>query len=232
MDHGQEQADEVEALESIFPDELTVNSPTDLEIVASYDAGVYQDETFTGSLSICVEFTPEYPETAPKIRLEQVNGQVDESKDLEKAHTLIAETIDENLGMPMIFTVHSAVMEWLEELLEGKKKFAEDAVARAERAAVEAEIARYTAGTQVTKETFKAWRERFDAEMKEKNAAGADAPSAKGGKKTQLTGRQMFERNKNMANSERSITQSDDVVVDTSLFEGMDLDDVDEADLA
>lgn len=44
--------------------------------------------------------------------------------------------------MPMIFTVHSAVMEWMEELLEGKKKFAEDAVARAERAAVEAEIVR------------------------------------------------------------------------------------------
>lgn len=57
--------------------------------------------------------TPSYPEEAPSIRLKSACGLSD--ADIAQAKALVDKEIEANLGMAMIFTLTTAVKEWLQD---------------------------------------------------------------------------------------------------------------------
>lgn len=82
--------------------------------------------------------------------------------------------------------------------------------------------ARMTAGTVVTYETFTAWAQGFRAETLAKS--GQKVTTTKGA----VTGRQMFRDNaEKMNSSDTKLTGADEVAVDVSLFQDLDLSDLD-----
>lgn len=109
-------------------------------------------------------------------------------------------TIEENIGMAMIFTIVSTLKENAEQLILERQQTARD---RHEQELLEAEREENKKfhGTPVTPETFKTWREQFLKEMEElrlKQEAEEEAAEKKKnrGKDTvvQLTGKQLWER--------------------------------------
>ena len=107
-------------------------------------------------------------------------------------------TVEENLGMAMVFTLVSAVKEAAEQLVEERKEAAakvhEEAVLAAER-----EENKKFHGTPVNRETFLKWREGFLKEMEETRVREeeeklAEMKKARIKEPVKLTGRQLWER--------------------------------------
>ena len=112
----------------------------------------------------------------------------------------LAETIDENIGMAMIFALVSTIKENAEQLI-AKRQASVREVHQQKILAAEAEENKKFHGTPVTPETFMKWRETFRKEMedlrvKEEEAEEAAEKKKNRGKETvvQLTGRQLWER--------------------------------------
>eukprot|EP00040_Diaphanoeca_grandis_P021097 m.112346 g.112346 ORF g.112346 m.112346 type:complete len:228 (-) comp28187_c0_seq1:242-925(-) len=225
MDYKQEQADEVEALESIFPDALTIYSPTKFALPIEFDAGEFNDVQFAGSFLLVVTFTDTYPEGAPVIELDDVKGL--DGAQVDKANIKIAEEIEECLGDPLVFTVHASMTEWLEDELTSRKTSAENFEKLEKQRLEDEEMARLTSGTLCNLETFLEWRERFEAEMAEKGQKNEFLQKIKAPKRGSTTGRKLFEINAAKKISMDEMLQPGDVVVDNALFGDLDLGDLD-----
>jgi hypothetical protein len=107
-------------------------------------------------------------------------------------------TVEENMGMAMVFTLVSAVKEAAEQLVEERKEAAakvhEEAVLAAER-----EENKKFHGTPVNRETFLKWRAGFLKEMEETRVREeeeklAEMKKARIKEPVKLTGRQLWER--------------------------------------
>lgn len=146
---------------------------------------------------------------------------------------------ENNIGMVMVFTLVAFLKESLTDLITNKahkKKQIEEAVLRKQE---EEEMKRYE-GTKVTKESFLAWKVKFDFEVAEleriKKAKEDGAMGISAGKsaalakeiKLRLTGKQLFEKDKNLANSDVAFAADgeNEVSVDVALFE-KEFDDLD-----
>ena len=142
-----------------------------------------------------------------------------------------------SIGMVMVFTIVSAVSEWLEGVA---RQIQDDIIAEEKRIADEKDLARQREetpqffGTAVTRENFLEWRSSFEKEQKVLSEQAAKGTSGKGGKgtpeggkKSKLTGRQLFEGNSNLKDSDNAFWEEGDVDVDESLFED-DLGDLEE----
>jgi hypothetical protein len=113
----------------------------------------------------------------------------------------LTETIEENLGMAMIFTLVMALKESAERLVSERAQAARDEHAAVIAKAEEEENRKFE-GTKVTRETFLAWRDKFRKEMEEAERqkaeeTAADEKKKKGGaskEDVKLTGRQLWER--------------------------------------
>lgn len=120
------------------------------------------------------------------------------AEDREKLLAGLDETIQENVGMAMIFTIVSTLKEAAEQLIQDRK----DVVAKAQeeqKLAAEREENKKFEGTRVTPQTFLKWREDFLKEMAEKRAREeeerlAELKKAKVKEPVKLTGRQLWER--------------------------------------
>ena len=109
-DYGEEQRNELEALESIYPDSFTVLSenPPSFNITVTSEAGE-NDETVQTILKFT--YSEKYPDEAP---LYEIFAQVNlEDNDVADILKLLALQAEENLGMVMIFTLVTAVQEKL-----------------------------------------------------------------------------------------------------------------------
>lgn len=233
MDYAEEQADEVEALESIFPDELNIISPTKVELPVHFDAGEYKSTKFESSFDITVEFTATYPEAAPIIHMNNIAGYLEVHHVGQRAGAAkIAELVEENLGDPLVFTVHAAMSEWLEDYLTELQSQAENAEAIARSKAEDERLAKLTAGTVCDKDTFAVWKEGFMAEI----AAGTvtNYTTFIKPKRGKATGKAIWEesaRAKFAAGGAEGGDGGDaNVEVDADMFEGLDLD-MDDLDL-
>lgn len=180
--------------------------------------------------SLRITYTPNYPNEIPEFELvdnsesmtfDYLSSLKSQLTDLvccisfDLTSILLPIQAQESLGMPMVFTLASHVKECLDgwaTIEADKVRFEETERKRKEE---EEEMQKFR-GTPVTKESFAAWKRRFDAEMHAaKGAMNAKATD----KNKKLTGRQLFESDKNMIMSDAKYADEGDVAVDMSLFE-------------
>lgn len=216
--------EELEVLEAIYPTELERISDTDLRIEAE------QDELLDGypviKLLLSVHYPDAYPDVLPELKLSTVEGDVTDAEIDALVRDLLAIG-EENLGMAMTFTLVSHLRELLSKLSRSKKEEQDRIEKELERLRIEEEEAK-TRGTPVTVESFKAWKAQFDKEMAEKKALEEQeklkelTPKEREEYKkaqTRLTGRQLFERNKNAAAQDEELIEEGTVSVDISQYE-------------
>ncbi|KAG6964333.1 hypothetical protein JG688_00007762 [Phytophthora aleatoria] len=198
--YKEEQAMEVEALEAIYMDDFTKLSDEPL----TYQVHVVPNQDGENNF-VALLLKAEIPDTYPDIEVLVKKGLADSQ--VKEIKELMAQQIEENMGMAMMYTLSEAVREYLvENNREGNdgsehqemlrrmelKKKKEDKVEadKLEQANANAEETRREFhGTPVTVETFAAWKAKFDAEMAPtKKISIKDEATAK------LTGRQLWNK--------------------------------------
>ncbi|GFF25407.1 RWD domain-containing protein C1393.09c [Aspergillus udagawae] len=205
----EEQVEEREVLDSIFPEEITDISDTAYRISINLETPENdvrdEEETEQPVLILQVSYPPEYPDVAPDLDISTPPNApkhplLDIQEDRARLLEALQATIEENLGMAMVFTLVSTLKESA-ELLMAERANAVQALKEMEAAKAEEEENRKFQGTAVTPETFLEWRERFRKEMDEKEQKEREEKEAdeKRPKKTpvkeeKLTGKQLWER--------------------------------------
>jgi len=225
-DYGEEQRNELEAIESIYPDSFTVLSenPVSFTITVTSDAGE-NDETVEVTLKFT--YVEKYPDEPP---LWEIHSQENlDDPDTEDILRLLQQQAEENLGMVMIFTLVTAVQEKLNEIVDQIKSRQEEEKKRQEKESEEAEKKLFQ-GTVVTIENFLTWKAGFEKDMIELKKRKQKEEEQAG--KSKLTGKQLFETDHNLDTSDIQFLEEagNSVEVDESLFQDIDDLDLDEDD--
>ncbi|CAK7210771.1 hypothetical protein SCUCBS95973_000901 [Sporothrix curviconia] len=222
----EDQIEETEVLESIFADEFTkiednefriaikLDLPDDV-IAATRPAGADPSDDIEPPVMILhVKYPDEYPDKEPHLELSPPPQQHEQhplfsvADDKEELLAGLAETIEENMGMAMVFTIVSALKDAAEQLIITRHETAVKAQEEAALAAEREENKKFH-GTAVTPESFVKWQTAFLTEMAEQRkrdeeqaaelakksrggAGGAGGMANKDGSK--LTGRQLWEQ--------------------------------------
>ncbi|KAI1387084.1 RWD-domain-containing protein [Hypoxylon trugodes] len=204
----EEQVEEREVLDSIFPEEITDISDTEYRISIKLDIpdddGNDEDEASEPpTLILHVRYPDDYPDEAPILDLSPPQNAIPYpyfavSADKERLLKGLEDAIQENMGMAMVFTLVTTLKEEAEQLIADRKAAAakerEEAILAAER-----EENKKFHGTPVTPETFMKWREGFLREMEENRQREeeerlAELKKAKVKEPIKLTGKQLWER--------------------------------------
>ncbi|KAB5580788.1 ubiquitin-conjugating enzyme/RWD-like protein [Coniochaeta sp. 2T2.1] len=208
----EEQVEEREVLESIFPDEIQWISDTEFRITITLDlppdTDVPDDEEKEGEapvIILSVRYPEDYPDKPPVLELQPTPNAPPHrffsvAADKDAILAALEATVDENLGMAMVFALVSTVKECAEQLIierrEAVAKEREEAKLAAER-----EENKKFHGTPVTRETFIKWREGFLREMEEEKRQKEEEERLEALKKTRgakepvkLTGKQLWQR--------------------------------------
>lgn len=209
MDPLDEQQQEIEVLQSIYPDELELLSPSHFTISIALDAP--SDRKHWALLE--VRYPPNYPEEVPQLDVLTLVEEDDDSEleldldgeekfvslseqiefDKQDISTLVSKLNEEaelNLGMPSIFALAALLKDEAELLFQSKLDAAQAKYDR-ELLAREAEEQKKFHGTKVTKELYAEWRQQFRSEMEiEKKDAQRFAKMHNG----KMTGREIFEK--------------------------------------
>ncbi|XP_015792453.1 RWD domain-containing protein 1 [Tetranychus urticae] len=228
-----DQIDELQALEAIYPNELEVisNKPP---IKFSVFLNVQSEDHEEYQVKLVFELGENYPEEGPIIEVDEFGGSF-EDQDRDELMEMLDIEVANNLGMVMVFTLVSTANEWLQKRCDSLKKRRIEEAER-KRLEAEAEEMRRFEGTKVTVESFLAWKREFDAEM----AALEKTQVKLEGSNKKLTGRELFEKDKSLIESDLKFLEEEggeaavacvDVKVDESLFqdvEDLDIDDVED----
>ncbi|KAK9477042.1 hypothetical protein V1514DRAFT_353675 [Lipomyces japonicus] len=252
MDPAEEREQELELLQSMYPDELTVISDTEFTILlvpeppANNDLLPSRHHRQQQAVVVKITYSESYPETVPEIDIELreiINDESDDDDDddnendndnggkegdnisaipvsLEKpndASKLLSRANDEaqeNLGLPSVFAITSAVKDLAEQILQDRQADRERARDEAIRQEEELEQAKFR-GTTVTRESFLAWHRAFRAEQQQrqkqdhhnKNAA----TNAVVGDEQRLTGREIFEKGLQGNKEDDDLPSTDDI---------------------
>lgn len=158
-------------------------------------------------LLLTVQYPEEYPDKPPRLDLAAPQNSTSPhnhhpffSVADDKAQLLagLEDTIQENLGMAMVFTLVSALKEAAEQLIvdrrEAREREAEERALEAER-----EENKKFHGEPVTPESFARWREGFLREMEEARSREeeerlAELKKAKIKEPVKLTGKQLWQQ--------------------------------------
>ncbi|KAH8784030.1 ubiquitin-conjugating enzyme/RWD-like protein [Hyaloscypha finlandica] len=202
----EEQIEEREVLDSIFPDEIQDISETEYRISVLLDiVNDDGDESEPPTILLQVKYPEAYPEEPPLLDLlpipnAPVHSLFSVASDRESLLDGLKDTVEENMGMAMIFTLYSTLKENAEQLIAERQ-----AAVRHEHEqkllAAEREENKKFHGTPVTPETFKSWREGFRKEMEALRIKQVEEDEAADKKRNrgkdivvQLTGKQLWER--------------------------------------
>ncbi|XP_065837421.1 RWD domain-containing protein 1-like [Oscarella lobularis] len=203
-DYVEEQANEIEALQSIYSEEFTEidNAPWTFEIVVKSENSLSKDDE-EEKLVIKARFRlgPSYPDETPEILLSSESDLTED--ELSTLKDRMIQEAGENVGVAMIFTLVSIAQEWLTSVIDDrineweleKQRKEEDE----ERRAMEEEARRR--GTPVTVETFRQWKETFLRETRTLKDTGTER---------RLTGRQLFEKDSSMIDSDKAFQDEDE----------------------
>ncbi|KAK4197500.1 ubiquitin-conjugating enzyme/RWD-like protein [Triangularia verruculosa] len=197
----EDQIEEREVLDSIFPDEITDISETEYRISITLD--IPDDDEEPPVMLLTVRYPDEYPDKAPFLELSAPQNAIPHphlniAEDKERLLQGLESTIEENLGIAMVFTLVSTLKEAAEQLVLDRK----EAIAKAHEEVVlaaEREENKKFQGTPVTRETFLKWRESFlkemeEARIKEEEERLAELKKARIKEPAKLTGKQLWER--------------------------------------
>lgn len=152
---------------------------------------------------LTVRYPEGYPDEAPVLSLSPTpnaapHPYLNIAEDKDQLLEGLQATIEENMGMAMVFTLVSALKEAAEQLAlerrESEEKLKEEALLAAER-----EENKKFHGTMVNRETFTKWRDSFikemeDARIAEEEERLAELKKARIKEPAKLTGRQLWER--------------------------------------
>eukprot|EP00045_Choanoeca_perplexa_P002166 m.23275 g.23275 ORF g.23275 m.23275 type:complete len:242 (-) comp11360_c0_seq1:1043-1768(-) len=192
MSAKEEQKEELESLVAIFADEVEVltEDPCNFNVfITSEESPDPDDENVQSKLTLNITYTETYPEEAPEWKLIE---PVDVDDDIVQGCTpFIEETIEENMGMAMVFAIVNVVKEHLDD---ANAKRRDEIVEQREAAKEEEqrlEMERLTAGTLLTPETFHEWNTAFIAEQRIIQAQERAAKTA-ASKDLKLTGKELF----------------------------------------
>ncbi|KAG2419434.1 hypothetical protein HFD88_004230 [Aspergillus terreus] len=204
----EEQIEEREVLDSIFPEEITDISDTSYRISITLDPPENDvEETEQPVLILQVTYPADYPDVAPDLDLSAPpnapkHPRLDVQEDRERLLEALQPTIEENMGMAMVFTLVSTLKESA-ELLMAERVNAVHALKEMEAAKAEEEENRKFQGTAVTRETFLEWLEKFkqemeDEERRQREEKEAEEKKARGKgpakEEKKLTGKELWER--------------------------------------
>ncbi|KAK3669502.1 Protein gir2 [Recurvomyces mirabilis] len=199
-----EQREEREVLDSIFPDEIQDISETEYRVSITLDVKKGEEDDEDPVIILSVRYPDAYPDEAPALditappnapKYAHLDVQVDKARLLGS----LGPTIEESMGMAMVFTLVSTLKDSA-ELLVSERQQAIQALLDIESAKAEAEENRKFEGEKVTRETFLAWRDKFKQEMADEAArkqAEAEAEEKKKRGKAEekkLSGKQLWER--------------------------------------
>lgn len=155
-----------------------------------------------------IKYPPTYPDVGPELDVTEHPDSPESTLDVEADKALILNavknTIEENLGMAMVFQVVTELKEAAEDILRERFKVKEAERQRLIAIEEEKEMAKFR-GTKVTPESFKEWMAKFRKEMeeakkererlKEEEEKGTrKAVAIKGPNEKRLTGKQLFQR--------------------------------------
>ncbi|ODV64997.1 RWD-domain-containing protein [Hyphopichia burtonii NRRL Y-1933] len=209
MDPHEEQQQELEVLQSIYPDELTLVSPTNYSIKIALDTQSDRKH----ALSLNVKYPETYPEVVPilEITIEEdevvVEDEDEDGEDPNKAIHLsesiefskedlkfllnkLNEEAELQIGMPSVFALATQLKDESEILFQKKldkaQKDYDDKLLAKERQEQNKFI-----GTEVTKESWLKWRNDFRNELQIELKDKERQDKIHNGK---LTGREIFER--------------------------------------
>ncbi|KAI0409054.1 RWD-domain-containing protein [Xylaria palmicola] len=202
----EEQIEEREVLDSIFPEEITDISDTEYRIAIKLNPPDDDDGTEAAeppTLILHVRYPEAYPDEAPILDLSPPanappHPRFSVSADREQLLRGVEDTIQENLGMAMVFTIVTTLTELAEQLMTERKEAAERVREEALLAAEREENKKFH-GTPVTPDTFLKWHEGFMREMEEQRQREeeerlAELKKAKVKEPARLSGKQLWER--------------------------------------
>ncbi|CAE6428458.1 unnamed protein product [Rhizoctonia solani] len=226
--------EEYEVLESIFPDELKKISEDKIQVAVVPEEGEIASDL---KVLLGINYTTNYPDEVPNISLELEEGELEE-EEIESLITGMNNVGEENLGMAMVFTLVTHLREALVEVIQKRIDKEKQLEQEKERQLMEAEAAR-TKGTPVTLESFNQWRTKFISEMKEIQEREEDeklktlTPKEREEwkkSKSKPTGRQLFEKNRDLATSDASYIEEGVTSVDITQYDRTAVRDDEETD--
>lgn len=152
---------------------------------------------FPATIILNVQYPSSYPDEAPRLDITQPpnapkHPYLDIQDDKQRLLDSLSDTIEENLGMAMIFTLVT-VLKDSAELLISERQNAKQALADMEAAKLEEEENKKFQGEAVTRDSFIRWREEFRKEME-------------GLRKKEEEEREAEEKKKKIAKEERKLT--------------------------
>ncbi|RKF53505.1 Protein GIR2 [Golovinomyces cichoracearum] len=165
-----EQLEEREVLESIFPDEIQDISESEYQLSIYLDADNSDDsESRYLQIILHVKYPPDYPDVPPILDIHRPTNATQNkffniTEDSKYLLNSLIETIDENIGMAMIFTIVSILKENAEQLISSRQQAWQEEQEKALMDAEREENKKFH-GTPVTSETFASWRDGFIKEM-------------------------------------------------------------------
>lgn len=202
----EEQQEEREVLDSIYPDEIQDISDHEYRISIALEVNNENgDDTPAPTIILNVRYPDAYPDEAPHLDLTQPpnaprHPHLDIQEDRSRLLDALQPTIEENMGIAMVFTLVTTLKD-AAELLISERQQAIQAQKDFESQKAEEEENRKFEGEKVTRESFLAWQKTFNEEMLEEKARRAaeleaEEKKKRGGKaeEKRLTGKQLWEQ--------------------------------------
>ncbi|KAJ5380265.1 uncharacterized protein N7496_002693 [Penicillium cataractarum] len=200
----EDQIEEREVLDSIFPDEITDISETSYKISITLDPPENGPEPEQPVIYLEVSYPEDYPDVAPELKITPVPNApkhplIELPEDEDVLTDALNNAIEENMGMAMVFSLVSALKEAAEQLMVDRVQAVEEEKARVAQKAEEEENRKFR-GTAVNRETFQKWLEGFKKETEEEEQRQREEKEAEDKKKKtakeekKLTGRELWER--------------------------------------
>lgn len=200
----EDQQEEREVLDSIFPDEITDVSETEYRIAMQLDIPTREEDDEPPTILLNVRYGEAYPDEAPTLDITAPpnapkHQHLDVQDDKAQLLDALQPTIEENLGMAMVFTLYSTLKDEAESLVIKRQNAVNEAHEKELRKAEEEENRKFE-GEKVTPESFKKWQAEFKQEMEDlkqrkKEQAEAEEKKKNRGKteEKKLSGKQLWE---------------------------------------